>query len=52
LIRHPYLKRNLANSIVKNRDKFGRFNSPKDLRRLRLITDEKLEQLTPYFSFE
>lgn len=52
LVGHPYLKRNLANSIVKNREKFGRFNGPGDLLRLRLITEEKLAQLTSYFSFE
>lgn len=52
LKRHPYINRNLANSIVKNREKFGRFNGPEDLRRLRLITDKNLPTLLPYFSFE
>lgn len=50
--KHPYINRNLANSIVKNREKFGRFNGPEDLRRLRLITEDNLPQLLPYFSFE
>jgi len=52
LKKHPYINRNLANSIVKNREKFGRFNGPEDLRRLRLITEENLPRLLPYFSFE
>ncbi len=52
LYRHPYINRNLANSIVRNREKFGRFNGPEDLRRLRLITEQNLPQLLPYFSFE
>jgi DNA uptake protein ComE-like DNA-binding protein len=50
--KHPYISRNLANSIVKNREKFGRFNGPEDLRRLRLINEKNLPQLLPYFSFE
>lgn len=52
LKKHPYINRNLANSIVKNREKFGRFNGPEDLRRLRLITEQNLPKLLPYFSFE
>jgi len=52
LKKHPYINRNLANSIVKNREKFGRFNGPEDLRRLRLITEKNLPKLLPYFSFE
>ncbi|MEL7160243.1 MAG: helix-hairpin-helix domain-containing protein [Bacteroidota bacterium] len=52
LNRHPYVNRNLANSIVRNREKAGRFSGPEDLRRLRLITDELYEKLLPYFSFE
>lgn len=52
LARHPYINRNLANSIVNNRDKAGRFNGPEDLRRLRLIKEEELPRLLPYFSFE
>lgn len=52
LKKHPYINRNLANSIVQNREKFGRFNGPEDLRRLRLITEENLPGLLPYFSFE
>ncbi|MEM9930686.1 MAG: helix-hairpin-helix domain-containing protein, partial [Bacteroidota bacterium] len=52
LNRHPYLSRNLANLIVRNREKFGRFNGPEDLKRLRLITEKNLPRLLPYFSFE
>lgn len=52
LKKHPYINRNLANSIVRNREKAGRFNGPEDLRRLRLIKEEELPRLLPYFSFE
>jgi DNA uptake protein ComE-like DNA-binding protein len=52
LKKHPFISRNLANSIVRNREKFGRFNGPEDLRRLRLITEEALPRLLAYFSFE
>ncbi len=49
---HPYISRNLANVIVKNREKFGPFSGPEDLSRIRLITDANRDQLLPYFSFE
>lgn len=49
---HPYISRNLANSIVKNREKFGRFNGPEDLSRLRLINDKNKALIVPYLSFE
>lgn len=52
LKKHPYISRNLANSIVKNREKFGRFNGPEDLARLRLINDENKPLILPYLSFE
>ena len=50
--RHPYISRNLANSIVRNREKAGRFNGPEDLKRLRLIKESDLPRLIPYFTFE
>lgn len=49
---HPNISRSLANVIVKNREKFGRFTGPEDLRRIRLITDENLPTILPYLSFE
>ncbi|MFK8163633.1 MAG: helix-hairpin-helix domain-containing protein [Lewinella sp.] len=52
LKRHPYINRNLANSIVRNREKAGRFNGPEDLKRLRLIKASDLPRLLPYFTFE
>lgn len=52
LKKHPYISRNLANSIVKNREKFGRFNGPEDLSRLRLINDKNKPLILPYLSFE
>ena len=52
LRRHPYISRNLANVIVKNREKFGPFAGPEDLSRIRLITDDNRGRILPYFSFE
>ncbi len=52
LKKHPYINRNLANSIVKNREKFGRFNGPEDLSRLRLINEKNKAKILPYLSFE
>lgn len=49
---HPNIKRSLANVIVKNREKFGRFDGPEDLRRIRLITKENFPTILPYLSFE
>ena len=49
---HPYISRNLANVIVKNREKFGPFSGPEDLNRIRLITDENRGRILPYLSFE
>ena len=52
LVAHPNIRRSLANVIVKNREKFGRFAGPEDLRRIRLITEENLPTILPYLSFE
>jgi len=52
LNRHPYINRNLANVIVKNREKGGPFRGPEDLRRIRLVTDEVYAKVIPYLSFE
>lgn len=49
---HPYINRNLANVIIKNREKAGPFTGPEDLSRIRLITDKNRPTLLPYFSFE
>lgn len=49
---HPNIPRSLANVIVKNREKIGRFSGPEDLRRIRLITEENLPTILPYLSFE
>lgn len=52
LKRHPYINRNLANVIVKNREKFGPFANVEDLNRIRLITDKNRPTIVPYLSFE
>ena len=52
LRRHPYISRNLANSLVRNRAKFGRFTGPADLNRLRLITAENRDRILPYLNFD
>jgi DNA uptake protein ComE-like DNA-binding protein len=52
LNRHPYISRKLANNIISYRKKHGRYESVEDLRALRLLTADNLEQLLPYLSFE
>lgn len=52
LKRHPFISSNVANAVVKNREKFGRFDGPEDLKRIRLITQKNLPTLLPYLSFE
>ncbi|MTB52578.1 helix-hairpin-helix domain-containing protein [Lewinella sp. W8] len=52
LNRHPYISRKVANNIVSYRQKHGPYRSAEDLRPLRLLTPENLEQLLPYLSFE
>ncbi len=49
---HPYIKWNIANSIVKIRAQIGTFKKIEDLKKSVLITDEVFEKLKPYVIVE
>ena len=48
LAKHPYISYNLANSIVKYRDKHGSFQRPEELQKLVLMHDSIFVKLAPY----
>jgi DNA uptake protein ComE-like DNA-binding protein len=47
---HPYIRWNIANSIVKMRLQKGNFNSINDLLESKLITIEIFEKIKPYLT--
>lgn len=47
---HPYINWNVANSIVKMRDKFTKYSNFEQLKESALIDDELLNKLSPYLS--
>lgn len=47
---HPYIDWNVANSIVKMRNKFTKYSNFDQLKESALIDDELLKKLTPYLS--
>lgn len=49
---HPYIRWNIANSIVKMRAQIGTFKKIEELKKSVLITDEVFEKLKPYVSVE
>jgi competence protein ComEA len=49
---HPYIRWNIANSIVKMRAQIGTFKKIEELKKSVLITDELFEKLKPYVSVE
>lgn len=49
---HPYIRYNLANSIVQYRNQHGRFNAITDLKKIMTVTDEILNKLSPYLTIE
>jgi len=50
LKKHPYLNWNIANSIIKIRDKKGGFSSIDEIKESVLIDEECFEKLKPYLS--
>jgi competence protein ComEA len=49
---HPYIRWNLAKSIVNYRLKHGPFKSIEELKSLELIDEEFIKRIKPYVSFE
>lgn len=52
LVRHPYIDRNLANSIIAIRNQHGPYHTVNDIRRSQLIDDKIFEKIAPYLSIE
>ena len=48
---HPYLKRSTATIIVRYRENHGPFASVEELKKVRAITTETLDELLPYLNF-
>ncbi len=49
---HPYIKWNVANTIVAYRDQHGNFLKLEDIKKIALITDELYIKIVPYLSIE
>ncbi len=52
LRRHPYLKYNLANAIVKYRKQHGSFRNIDDLRKISIMREEILLKIAAYLNFD
>ncbi len=52
LVRHPYIDRNLANSLIAIRNQHGPYKSVNDIRRSHLIDDAIFGKIAPYLSIE
>ena len=51
LAAHPFLQRSTATIIVRYRDNHGPFRSVEDLKKVRALTTETLDELLPYLNF-
>lgn len=49
---HPYIKYQLANAVIQYRNQHGNFQSPEDLKRVILITDEIFNKIAPYLTVD
>ncbi|HSV77159.1 MAG TPA: helix-hairpin-helix domain-containing protein [Bacteroidales bacterium] len=52
LVRHPYIDRNIANSLIAIRRQHGPFQSVHEIKRSHLITEELYLKLSPYLSVD
>jgi competence ComEA-like helix-hairpin-helix protein len=49
---HPYIKYQLANAVIQYRNQHGNFQSPEDLKRVALVTDEIFNKIAPYLTVD
>ncbi len=49
---HPYLSRSQAEVLVAYREKHGPYGKKEDLKKMLLLTEEEIERLVPYLSFD
>ncbi len=52
LVRHPYIDRNIANSLIAIRNQHGPYQSVNDIRRSQLIDEALFGKIAPYLSVE
>lgn len=52
LVRHPYIDRNIANSLIAIRNQHGPFNKVGDIRKSQLIDEAVFQKIAPYLSVE
>ncbi|HSV88252.1 MAG TPA: helix-hairpin-helix domain-containing protein [Bacteroidales bacterium] len=52
LVRHPYIDRNIANSLIAIRRQHGQFSSVSDIKKSHLVTEELYLRLAPYLTIE
>lgn len=50
LVKHPYIDRNQANSIVRMRERHGLYQSVADIKRSELISEEQFARVAPYLT--
>ena len=50
LAKHPYINRNIANSIIRIREMHGHFNNTEELKKSHLINDSVFERIAPYIT--
>ena len=51
LVRHPYFDKNIANSIISNRDESGPFSSIDDLKKIKSFNDSIISKIKSYITF-
>jgi competence protein ComEA len=49
---HPYIRYNIANSIVSIRQQHGRFSSIEGIRKSHLVTEDVMRKIAPYLTIE
>lgn len=49
---HPYIKYHIANALVEYRKQHGNYQSPEEVRKIMIITDEIYQKLQPYLKIE
>lgn len=52
LVRHPYIDRNIANSLIAIRNQHGPFQSVNDIRRSHLVDESLFGKIAPYLTVE
>lgn len=49
---HPYMKYQLANTVIQYRNQHGNFQAPDDIKHIQLITDDLFKKIAPYLTVQ